>query len=67
MSERFKELKAYNVRYMCDECDGGEMLPTGMCYPTNPPMYPHKCTKCSSGNTFTIQYPTIQYKEVLND
>ena len=66
MSEKDFEVKTLKVHYICDECGKGELLPTGTCFPTNPPMYPHLCsnTSCNSGRTFNIQYPTIKYTEV---
>jgi len=66
MAEKDFEVKTYKVHYVCDKCGMGELLPTGTCYPTSPPQYPHQCsnTLCSSGKTFRIQYPALRYTEI---
>jgi len=67
MPQKDFEVKTYKVHYICDECKQGELLPTGTCYPTNPPQYPHKCSNidyCNSARTFNIQYPALKYEEI---
>ena len=66
--ETLTEAVAHYVRYYCDKdgCDG-EMLPTGVCYPTYPGQYPHVCDKCGARLTFRDTYPRIVWEEVKQD
>lgn len=56
-----KPINTRMVTYQCDECLEGEMLPTGTVLLSNPPKYPHKCTKCGYEMTFSVQYPYVEY------
>jgi hypothetical protein len=66
--EETKEVKTIRVDYKCPMCDNGYLRPTGQCFPTNPPQYPHKCNgtrsgcDCYHGETFSKMYPYIDYK-----
>lgn len=60
--EQFKEVKTYQVDYMCDKCESGFMFPTGVALTINPPRYEHKCIFCNNVENFTKVYPTIEYK-----
>lgn len=59
-------VKPIGVRYICEFCGDGEMVvdPTGEApsLMTNPPLIPHKCTKC--GETMHLQrmYPFIEWQ-----
>lgn len=67
MAEKRTEVKTYVVRYICDDCGEGEMVPTGQCLTSWPAKYPHKCSKCGASATFTgSSYPRTVYKEVPN-
>lgn len=61
---RFREepLSAVWRRWICNEedCDG-EMKPTGQCFPSNPPQYPHRCEKCQRQESASAVYPRIAY------
>lgn len=53
------------VNYICDNCEEGHMLPTGVCLPVNPPLYPHKCDKCGAEMRFrATKYPHIIYENI---
>ena len=65
MAEKRPEVRIFTVRLMCDKCGEGEMKPTGICFTSSPPQYPHKCNNCGAevtvrGNT----YPRTEYEEV---
>jgi hypothetical protein len=63
--EEVKEVKPMRVDYKCPNCETGYLRPTGMCYSTSPPQYPHICNNgCGYGGTFNKIYPYIDYKEV---
>lgn len=65
MCESMKEVKTYYVDYICDECKTGSMVPTGMVYPINPPLFVHKCNSCGHEMEFSNKkYPCIKYEEV---
>jgi hypothetical protein len=52
-------VKTVLVRMLC-KC-GGEMKPTGQCYTSYPPQYPHVCDKCGTNATYNVSYPEIRY------
>lgn len=64
--EETKDVKTVKVDYKCDVCKEGYLRPTGTCFTSNPPQYPHKCNnpKCDAGNTFNFTYPYIDYKPI---
>lgn len=62
--EKKRPVKMYFVTLSCGQCDNGEMLPTGRCLTTSPPMYPHKCNKCGhSVNITGKNYPILTYSD----
>lgn len=62
MAEREREVKTYQVDYLCDECDSGLMQPLGSVLTSSPPQYPHGCTNCGARKTFHHCYPRIVTK-----
>lgn len=62
---RAMPVNVFIVHFGCDECNNGEMLPTGdliEAIAPNPPSVVHKCTACDAKMLFTgIQYPRIEY------
>lgn len=64
MSESKKLVNTYVIDYMCDVCSIGRVLPTGLCYPTYPPKFPHECSHCNEKYTFNFTYPTKQMEEI---
>ena len=44
--EKKTEVRTYRVALSCPECGKGEMVFTGMTWPTVHPGYHHQCTKC---------------------
>jgi hypothetical protein len=52
-------VKTVLVRMLC-KC-GGEMKPTGTCYTSYPPQYPHVCNQCGTNATYNVSYPEIRY------
>jgi hypothetical protein len=65
MKEKRTEVRTYVVRLMCEKCDGGEMLPTGIALMSSPPKYPHKCNKCGHEDTPRggKRYPRTEHEE----
>lgn len=64
MREKRILVRAYMVRLMCEKCDGGEMIPTGICLPSNPALYPHKCDKCGYEESVRGKtYPRVEHEE----
>jgi len=65
MAEIKKEVKTYQKSYICDECGEGEMKPTDVCLASNPPKFPHECTKCGHTQNFIgRKYPYITYEVI---
>lgn len=61
--EEIIEVKTVKIDYKCPKCGKGYLRPTGVCYSTNPPMFPHKCNNCDYGETFENKtYPYIDYR-----
>jgi len=56
-----KPLRPMHIRYICDKCEIGDYLPTGVMLMCDPPKFPHECTSCGDEVTFTEKYPTIRY------
>lgn len=65
MGERKTELKTFRVDRECDveDCDG--VLIAGVkILLTNPPQYPHTCSKCGCQRAFIIPYPATTFEPV---
>lgn len=60
MSESKKLVRTYEIDYMCDVCGIGRVLPTGICYTTFPPKFPHECSHCHEKYIFNFTYPSKQ-------
>ncbi|MED1603656.1 hypothetical protein [Alkalihalophilus marmarensis] len=59
------EVKPVGVKYICDKCNEGEMLPTGKNKWLNePPQIEHKCNKCRYIQNFKETYPLIRYLHI---
>ncbi|MGE1060813.1 hypothetical protein [Bacillus sp. GMa5/1] len=56
------EVKPYGVKYICDSCEEGEMLPTGKAYWSDPPKFEHACNQCSAKLSLSEKYPVIRYQ-----
>jgi DNA polymerase III alpha subunit (gram-positive type) len=65
MPENRKNVSIIEVHYTCDECGVGELLPTGVVFPTYPMRYEHKCDHCGAKETFSGRtYPRTEYHEI---
>jgi len=54
------------VRYRCDSCKSGEMLPTGSNdWSSNLPNFEHKCNKCGAKVILNEKYPLIRYEIII--
>ena len=74
MDEVFKtirtEVKAYRIELPCEEegCDGMIEAYAGAVLLSNPPQYPHKCTKCGKEkHVLGITYPYIEHTVIAAD
>lgn len=66
MPEVWMEMKTYEVRLLCEEggCDG-EMKWTEVALMSNPPQYPHVCSKCRAKQTLVNRrYPFTAYRQI---
>lgn len=64
MEEKFL-VKPVGVKYICDSCKVGEMLPTGNNnWSSNPPKFEHKCTHCYTKVLLNEKYPLIRYENM---
>jgi len=65
MPESKREVKTYNVDYICDECGKGKMKLEGSCLTSFPTQYPHICDNCGASMTFTkTYYPHVIYEKI---
>lgn len=62
MPEKTKKVKPIEVDYTCDVCHNGEMRHNGFPILSDPPQYPHYCTKCYAEKIFPQIYPYIKYE-----
>lgn len=61
MPREQKPLRPIRVDYRCDKCGEGYYRPAGIMLSSNPPQFPHACSKCDDRMTFTEKYPTVRY------
>ena len=61
MPEEEKEMRTFEVNYLCDEC-GEPVTFTGVMLASNPPQYPHVCKACGWGGKFRKHYPHTRLK-----
>lgn len=58
-------IKPVGVKYICEFCNEGEMVVDTdgevAAILTNPPLIPHKCTKCGKTMHLRKQYPYIEW------
>ena len=63
--EEIFPIKPVGVRYICEFCNEGEMRVDvdgeQAAILTNPPLIPHKCTKCGKTMHLRKQYPYIEW------
>lgn len=52
-----------SVDYRCDKCNEGFMRSTGITLTMNPPLFPHKCSKCGHVENFHEVFPHIEYRD----
>ncbi|KND58108.1 hypothetical protein BVER_00365c [Candidatus Burkholderia verschuerenii] len=62
MSERYVEVKTFEVDYLCDALGCiGFMRPTGTAILTSdPPKFTHACSACGDRQVFEVRYPTYR-------
>lgn len=62
--EEKTELKTFVVKYKCPSCETGYLKPTGQCFASYPPQYPHSCDNpnCAYTETFNETYPKLTYE-----
>lgn len=61
MEKEFK-VNPVGIKYTCDSCNTGEMLPTGkMNMLEFKATYTHVCNNCGTENNFNEKYPLIRY------
>lgn len=64
LEETYK-IEPIGVKYICDKCKEGEMLPTGNNdWATNPPQFEHACTFCNQIENFEEKYPLVRFKVI---
>ncbi|OUB49894.1 hypothetical protein [Bacillus thuringiensis] len=64
MEEKF-EVKPVGVKYICDSCNQGEMVPTNNIKMFEKNIeYIHKCSRCGAERGLNNKYPLIRYEQV---
>jgi hypothetical protein len=64
MPQETKQIKTVQIDFKCPECEDGYLRPTGQCFTTHPPQYPHICNSmiCNYSETFINKtYPYVDY------
>ena len=62
--ERTFDVHPVGVKYICENCNEGEMeldKENPIYFATNPPLIPHKCTKCGCKMSLRKTYPYIEW------
>ena len=63
--EQEKEVKSYQINYICDKCGKGKMIATGMSmHCGNYSSHEHICDECGVRENLDKKYPAIRYEEV---
>ena len=61
MGEVKFNVKTSGVKYICEKCKNGVMMPTGMKTTEEPPKFQHKCSACGDLQLLDRTYPAIEY------
>lgn len=63
--EQEYSIKPIGVKYICDNCNVGEMLPTGNNnWIVNPPTFEHSCSICKEKEYLKEKYPLIRFENI---
>jgi hypothetical protein len=63
MAEQEFEIRPVGVKYICDKCSEGEMLPEGEASLSDGrTLYPHSCSKCGHKEVFNERYKKLIWK-----
>ncbi len=63
-----REVKTYQVDYICDNCGKGQMCATGFSLSSSPPQHAHVCNKCGTARVFLgKKYPMIVQEPVVEN
>lgn len=68
MAEKYTPVETVKVEYVCDKCGVGTMTRDNrkpFAYLTDPAQFPHICLHCKHEQTFTVNYPTTGYRDVV--
>lgn len=60
--EKKIEVRSFEISYICDRCNEGTMIYTGVTLMSNPPQYPHRCDTCFNTQNLKNIYPRIHYE-----
>lgn len=60
--EKEYQVKPVGVKYICDTCEKGEMLPNGKNnWNVELPLFEHECSHCNTRKMLTEKFPLIRY------
>ncbi len=62
--EKRREVKVFEVRLSCTQCEEGEMVSTGMVLTSYPAQYQYRCTHCDATTNSREIYPRYDYEPV---
>jgi len=57
-------VKPVGVEYACDKCGEGNVFPTGLIAPSQPPKFEHVCSNCGERALLDKQYPHVTFDKV---
>lgn len=60
--EREFDVKPIGIKYICDVCSKGEMLPNGKNDFRHSVEIGHTCSYCGEEQKFVVKYPLTRYK-----
>lgn len=65
--EKEYSVNPIGVKYICDDCEKGELLPNGNNkWNVAPPQFEHECNHCNARKMLNEKFPLIRYINILN-
>jgi hypothetical protein len=62
--EKKTEVRVFEVSYICDKCNEGEMIYIGEFMTNFSLKYRHRCEKCFDIHEFNVVYPQVRYEPI---
>ena len=64
MAEFECEVQVVGLKYICDNCNNGEMYFNGVMLHIDPPLFEHQCDTCGNVQNLKTKYPTFEVRRI---